>query len=134
MSKRSEQELRDVMARCLQLAEVEIAKHKEPPFHIEAIRDFLKNAIGPVIPDISAENFWREVWHVNCPVNARTIGAGGCGPMKRLSETLAIEDGSILDAYECVSCRVRVYAGLDKSRRIVRRPYAQDKNQVKEKA
>lgn len=59
------------------------------------------------------ENYWREVWHDGCPNR---------GPMRRLSGTLTIEDGSVLRLYECLGCPVRTYAGLDTKRRVVTRP------------
>lgn len=40
--------------------------------------------------------------------------------MKRQRETLTI-DGSQLTLYECLSCSVRVFAGIDAQRRIVQR-------------
>jgi hypothetical protein len=55
------------------------------------------------------ENHWREVWH-DAPCR---------GPMKRHSETLTIEDGSVLRLYECLACGARAYAGVDRQRRII---------------
>jgi hypothetical protein len=74
---------------------------------------FVRFAVASVIsgPRISPEHGWRRVWH-DPPCR---------GPMKRHRETLTIEDGSVLDLYECLACGVRCYAGLDAQRRVVTR-------------
>jgi len=66
------------------------------------------------LPLIEWENHGRRVWHAGCGL--------GCSPMVRRTETLRIEDGSLLRLYECATCGAKVYAGVDSQRRIVRRP------------
>ena len=61
---------------------------------------------------VRPENFWREVWHEDCPER---------GPMVRLAGRLTIDDGTVLREYECLGCGVRCYAGLDANRFVVTR-------------
>jgi hypothetical protein len=81
-----------------------------PRSSLDALRIELPPA-APSVPRVLPENYWREVWH-DAPCR---------GPMKRHRETLAIEDGSVLALYECLACHVRVFAGLDATRRVVTR-------------
>jgi hypothetical protein len=67
----------------------------------------------PSVVQAWPENHWRQVWHLHCPKR---------GPMKRQPETMTIEDGSVLDRYECLGCGATCFAGLDKSWRIINRP------------
>jgi hypothetical protein len=61
------------------------------------------------LPRIEYENYGREVWH-----------ADDRFPMKHLPDRLTIEDGSVLNLYECTHCGVRAFAGVERStRRIV---------------
>jgi hypothetical protein len=65
---------------------------------------------------ILPERGWREVWH-DAPCR---------GPMRRLSESLVFpEMGVSLPLWECLGCDAKMYAGIDKDRRIVVRPYGE---------
>jgi hypothetical protein len=67
------------------------------------------------VPDLWPENFWREVWHRDCPKSPCGIYVPVPG------ESMTIEDGSKLRLWKCLACGVRVYAGLDSRRFVVRR-------------
>ncbi len=61
----------------------------------------------------------RCAWHVDCPTPG-TIKSPP--PMKWLSGSLTIEDGSVLRQFECTACGEFGYAGTDKMRRCISRP------------
>jgi hypothetical protein len=57
----------------------------------------------------------RCAWHMDCPTMS-------CAPMKWLTGSLTIEDGSVLGEFECTACGQRGFAGTDKQRRRISRP------------
>jgi hypothetical protein len=71
---------------------------------------------------VNPENYWRDVWHANCPER---------GPMKHhRHDFITLEDGATLIAFECMGCGAWCYAGLDAQRYVVSRPHP--KNPVSE--
>lgn len=56
-------------------------------------------------------------WHMDCPKMH-------CAPMKWLTESLTIEDGSTLGGFECTACGERGFAGVDAHRRCISRAAA----------
>ena len=68
------------------------------------------------VPQISPENFWRNVFHTDCPARSGIMKAQGQEHDRQL------EDGSWLRLYECLMCGVFAHAGLNAKRFVIVKP------------
>jgi hypothetical protein len=59
----------------------------------------------------------RCAWHMDCPKMH-------CAPMKWLTGSLTIEDGSVLRKFKCTACGEHGFAGTDKQRGCVSRSWS----------
>lgn len=67
---------------------------------------------------IQLEHAPRCAWHMDCPKLH-------CAPMKWLTGSLVLRDGSTLREFECTACGEHGFAGLDAQRRCVSRAAGQ---------